>query len=129
MTRSLTMLLVPALFLAGCAMLPAPGKNDLMKQSDDWRKLVRWGDYDKACGVSAETDIQKLCRQQFAGGVTVVDLTVEDVALDDDGKSATVALAVEYLRPPSASLKRTKHGQRWVVKEHRWQLMTPLKLP
>jgi hypothetical protein len=126
MIRTLFLPSLTFLLLAGCATLPPLGKQELMKHSDSWQKMVRWGEYEQACLTYAAPDIRQECRHWFpAEGFSVVDQTVQDVTLDDDGKGATITVVVSYVKPPSATLKRVTQRQRWEAKGVRWQLTGP----
>jgi hypothetical protein len=115
-----------ALLLSGCSTLATPGKSDLMEKSDNWMKMVHWGEYDEACMKFAAIDSQQPCRQGFSGqGLVVVEQKVQDLSWDDDGLGATVTVSLEYVRPPSVTLKRTTHRQRWEVRDKRWQITGP----
>lgn len=126
MMRTPLPLLILALLLAGCSAVPTPGKSDLMEKSDSWMKMVHWGEYNEACMKFAAPDIQQQCRQGFSGqGLVVVEQKVQDLSWDDDGLGATVTVSLEYIKPPSATLKLTTQRQRWQVRDNRWQLTGP----
>lgn len=126
MSRICVPLLITALLLSGCAALPAIGRQNLSEQLDSWHKMIRWGEYEKACGTFAAADSQQQCRQWFPGqGFSVVEQTVQDVTMDDNGAGAIVIVAVDYVKPPSAALKRVIQRQRWEAKGRRWLLTGP----
>jgi hypothetical protein len=126
MTRAIPFLLMMTLLLPGCATLPIHGKETLKEHADSWQKMIRWGEFEQACLTFAAPEIRPQCRQWFPGqGFSVVDQQVQDISLDEDGKGAIITVAVSYVKPPSANLKRVIQRQRWVATGMRWQLTGP----
>jgi hypothetical protein len=125
-SHTLLPLAISALILSGCTTLSTLGRQELMKQTDSWHKMIRWGEYDAACTQFAAAEVQQQCRNWFPGrGFSVIEQTVQDVAWDDSGDGATITVAIDYVRPPSATLKRVVLRQRWESRDRRWQLTGP----
>lgn len=126
MLRTASCLFICVLVLSGCSMLPIAGKKELTEQSKAWQKMVRWGEYEKACSSFADSEVQQQCRQQFSSpGLSFADVEMREVLWDEDGKGAVVTLSLEYIKPPSATLKRLVLRQRWEVRDSHWQLLGP----
>ncbi|HEY7744847.1 MAG TPA: hypothetical protein VIA07_00825, partial [Desulfuromonadales bacterium] len=108
-----SVVLLMGLLLVGCGLAARP-QQDFLPVFKDYVERLRWRDHQEVAAYLPEADREDFLQRFTAlDELHIVDVQVESVDFNEEGRRAHTTIALEYYLIPSITVKKARLRQEW----------------